>query len=261
MPTTERILVFGRPGAGKSYQFLKIAEFVRPAPCFVLDSDDSYGRLLETEFRDLDNVTVYPVFEYEEWVSALKEVREEVHRLAEGCDNSARPWVCVDRAEVFWEAAQEHYVERVFGEGMGDYFLKKRIELEQMLKTKGGKDHLMVLEGDKDWQVINRMYKQSWLKLISPSFPAHLYVVVAAEKIEKRDEEIVHETYGWLGARPTGQKALPFQVHTIFFFDRKRDEFRVTTVKDRGRKEFDRQKLVSLPRQYLVAKAGWGKGE
>lgn len=247
--TTERILVYGNPGSGKSHQFLRIADFVKPAACYVLDSDDAYPRLLETEFKHLDNVIVYPVGnDWEEWAKAIRDV---IGRAREG------DWVSVDRADVAWEAVQEYYVQKVFGEEMGDYFLQARIEFEQLRKGTN-KKNMVVLEGDKDWQVINKVYKQDWLKLVSPAFPAHLYVVTSASKIEKRDEEIIQETYGWLGAKPSGQKHLPYQMHTVFLFNcRGQREWEITTVKDRGRKYFDRQKLISLPHQYLLAAAGW----
>lgn len=242
---TERILVYGPPSAGKSYQLLRIATAVRGrgARVHVLDSDDAYPRLLGTEFRGLDNVEVYPVFDWPEWVGAIRRVAE-----------AARPgdWVAVDRADMMWEAVQEYYVERVFGEEMGDYFLEARVKLEANLRTGAKKEArtLHVLEGDKDWQVINRVYKQEWFRLITPSFPAHLYVAVAAAKIEKRDPADVHDTYGWIGMRPTGQKHLPYQVHTIFFFSGSRGRWEITTVKDRGRQPFDHEELISLPHQY-----------
>lgn len=252
--STERILVYGYPGSGKSYQFLKIADFVRPtgAQCYVLDTDDAYSRLLETEFRHLavdsgGNVHVFPAFDWQEWEEGFVWISEQ-----------ARPgdWVCIDRADQAWEAVQEYYVTQVFGQKMGDFFLKARTELEEALK-KNPKAKQVVLEGDKDWQVINRLYKQEWFQLIRPSFPANLYVVTAASTIEKRDESIIKETYGWIGAKPTGQKHLAHQTHTNFYFAYTGDEWRVTTVKDRGRKHFDHQKLVSLPHQYLLSVAGW----
>lgn len=249
----ERILVYGNPGSGKSYQFLKIAEFVKPNRCYVVDSDDSYPRLLETEFKKLDNVEVYPVGnDWDEWTSALRDI---LKRAKEG------EWVCIDRADVAWEAVQDYYIRKVFGEEMGDYFLQARIEFEELLKRNPKRKNMVVLEGDKDWQVINKVYKQDWLKMISPTFPAHLYVVTSAAKIEERDEQEIKDIYTWVGLKPTGQKHLPYQVHTIFLFGhRKQRDWYITTIKDRGRKYFEGHKLVSLPHQYLMAVA-WAKEE
>lgn len=135
----ERILVYGQPGTGKSYQFLKIAQFVAPSRCYVLDTDDAYPRMLETDFRDLENVEVYPVFEWDDWKATITDV------LAR-----AKPgdWICIDRADVLWEAAQDYFIQQVFGEDTGDFFLRARKELEQT-KGKG----LTPLDGWKDWCV------------------------------------------------------------------------------------------------------------
>lgn len=243
MATTERILVYGHTGVGKSHQFLKIARFVAPAKCYVLDSDDSYPRLLETEFADLTNVTVYPVFEWEDWREAIKDA---LSKAAPG------DWICVDRADVLWEAVQDYFTREVFGTDIGDFFLRARKELEKS-KDKS----LTPLDGWRDWGVINRLYKQVWNKLIMPNMPAHLYVATAPSQIEKQDEEDIQKTFSFLGVKPAGQKHLPHGVHTILYLDHVKDGWRVTTVKDRGRKHLDKQKLIDLAYQYLVSIAGW----
>lgn len=249
MPDTERILVFGPPGSGKSYQALKIARHVAPARVYVVDSDDAYPRLLSTEFRDLENVTVYPVASWPEWREALQDVLE---RIGPG------EWLVVDRADMAWEAVQEYYIEQVFGEEPGDYFLQARKEFEQLVRSSPEKrpKNLVVLEGDKDWQTINRVWKQTWLKIVSPKFPGHLYIVVSSSALERRDEQELWDEYGWIGRRPSGQKHIPYQVHTILYFVRQGSEWYVATVKDRGRRSMEREKLVSLPAQYLVRLAG-----
>lgn len=243
----ERILVYGQPGTGKSYQFLKIARFVAPARCYVLDTDDTYPRMLETEFRDLENIEVYPVFAWEDWRAAVMDV------LAK-----AQPgdWICIDRADVMWQAAQEYFVEQVFGEEPGDFFIHARREYER-IKRDDPKKGFVPLDGYKDWTIINRVYKQLWNRLIVPNMPASLYVVTTAAQIEKQDEQEIQETFSFLGVKPEGQKHLPYSVHTILYFDRIKEGWRVTTVKDRGRKYLDKQKLVNLAYQYLVGIAGW----
>lgn len=247
--TTEKILVYGKWGTGKSYQFLKIAEFVAPTRCYVIDSDDSYPRLLETEFTHLDNIELYQVSGWPEWREAISDI---VFRVRPG------DWVCVDRADLAWEAVQDYYTTEVFGEDAGDYFLAVRKEMEAELRRGEEKKVLQVFEGDKDWQVINRLYRQHWLKLVTPGFPAHLYFTASEKQVEKRDKADIKRDYGWIGYHPAGQKHLPHQVHTVLRFSIDGDEWEMTTVnKDRGRRRLDHQKLVSFPLQYLVGVAGW----
>ncbi len=240
---SERILVYGQPGTGKSYQFLKVAQFAAPARCYVLDTDDAYPRMLETEFKGLENVEVYPVFEWEDWRSAITDVLSKIN---------PGDWVCIDRADVMWQAAQDYYIRRIFDEEVDEFFLRARKEYE---RSRDGK--FVPLDGWKDWSIVNRVYRQLWTKLIMPNMPANLYVAAAATKIEKQDEQDVQETFSFLGVKPEGQKQLPYGMHSVLFFDRTKEGWRVTTVKDRGRRYLDRQKLVSLPHQYLVGIAGW----
>lgn len=252
---TERILVYGGPGSGKSYQALKIAQFIAPTRMHVIDSEGAYPRLLRTEFPGLKNVVLHLVSSWPEWRAALETV------LAEAQQDE---WVVVDRADMAWEAVQEQYTVEVFGEQMGDWFLQARKEFQQLLMAtkEGGKapKNLVVLEGDRDWQVINRMWKQTWLRLVSPKFPAHLYIACSANPLEKRDKQDVWDTWGWLGQRPAGQKHIPHQVHTVLYMQKVgNDEWCVTTFKDRGRRRMEQERLVSLPAQYLVRLAGWRK--
>jgi len=244
----ERILVYGQPGTGKSYQFLKIAQFVAPAKCYVLDTDDAYPRMLDTEFKSLNNVEVYPVFGWEDWQSAVTGVIAKA---------SPGDWICVDRADVMWQAAQEYFVEKVFGEEPSDFFIHARREYEQTKKD-DPKKKFVPLDGYKDWTIINRVYRRLWNRLIMPNMPANLYVATPAAQIEKQDQQEVQETFSFLGIKPEGQKHLPYGVHTILYLDRVRESWRMTTVKDRGRKYLDRQTLISLPHQYLVGVAEWG---
>lgn len=122
----ERILVFGGPGTGKSYQALKIAQFVAPVRVHVIDSEGAYPRLLRTEFPGLENVVLYPVSSWPEWRQAMETVISEAQ---EG------EWVVVDRADMAWEAVQEFYTEEVFGDEVGDWFLQARKEFQQLLQS------------------------------------------------------------------------------------------------------------------------------
>ncbi|MEM3646835.1 MAG: AAA family ATPase [Thermofilum sp.] len=241
----EKILVYGFPGSGKSYQFLKIAQFVYPQRCYVLDTDGSYERLMETEFSGLDNVVIYLVFDRDEWANAVEEV------LANASNDD---WVCIDRADVLWDATQDYYIQEVFGEDMADFFLRAR---KEMVENKDKK--FVPLDGWKDWGVINKVYRSLWNRLTRPDVPFHLYVATSAVEVESNDDKLIKRTFNFLGVKPGGQKALAHGVHTVLYLDYvgKGDGWRVTTAKDRGRKYLDHQKLVSLPHQYLMAVAGW----
>jgi len=212
----------------------------------VLDTDGSYERLLETEFNGLDNVIIYPVFDREEWAVAVEDI------LANAGEDD---WVCIDRADVLWDATQDYYIQEVFGESMDEFFLRAR---KEMIANKDKK--FVPLDGWKDWSIVNKIYRSLWNKLTRPDVPFHLYIATSATEIEEKDERLIKRTFSFLGVKPGGQKALSYGVHTVLYFDYEGDSWRVTTAKDRGRKYLDHQKLVSLPHQYLMAIAGWRRG-
>ena len=50
----ERILVYGQPGSGKTYAWLQIAQVYSRQRFFVIDTDDSVARMLDTEFTRVE---------------------------------------------------------------------------------------------------------------------------------------------------------------------------------------------------------------
>lgn len=266
LKSKEKILVFGKGGASKSHQFLNIVMHMLALNemlgtdyrAYVCDSDaDNYYRMIETQARfkileaEIGNhLHVFPVWTYPQWAASLETIMKS---LREG------DWVGIDRADMLWEATQDYYVEQVHGMKAGDYFLMKRRELE---KARPDAKQLVVLEGDKDWQVINRMYRQLWGPLVAPGSIHNLYAAVASSDLEKRDEAEIKEKYQRFGQRPSGQKHLPYQVHTELYFrspSPHSGKFFVSTAKDRTgvQNYFDNENLWDLSMQYLVGKVGW----
>lgn len=254
----ERILAEGIKGTSKSYQWLKLARWLKPtgAKFRCLDTDDAIFRMLETEFQDLipeegGNVYVYPVFDWLEYMEAKDFLMKE---------SIAGDWNVVDMADNAWKAIQSHFVSEVFKKDIGDYFLDARKKLaEAGDKTAKGKavKALQPLSGWVDWQVINKMYDDFMLPLVYRS-KAHLYMTASVSAVSTDDESTVRELYGPLGVKPNGQKNLAHQVHTEFLFTNpEQDVWEITTVKDRGRRHFDHAPLLDLAKQYMVPVAGW----
>lgn len=258
----ERILAEGIKGTSKSYQWLLMARWLKPrgVKFRVCDTDDAIQRMLETEFQDLipeegGNVYVYPVFDWPEYTKVKDVLMKE---SVEG------DWNVIDMADNAWKAIQSYYVSEVFKKDIGDYFLEQRLKLREqadMVVTKKGKvkaSKLDTLSGWIDWVVINKMYDDFMLPLIYRS-KAHLYMTSSVSVVSKDDDSDVRELYGPLGVKPTGQKNLAHQVHTEFLFSRGDDinTWEITTVKDRGRRLFDKAPLISLPKQYFTVVAGW----
>ena len=253
----ERLLVEGMKGTGKSYQWLLLARALQSTGAIfhVIDCDDAIERMLETEFPDLlegGNVIVHPVFDWPDYLTA----RDEITSVAKPND-----WIIGDMIDNAWKAVQSYFVEQVFKQDIGDYFLAARIDLASKGdKTDRGKTarNLQPMKGWVDWIVVNRLYDSFMLPLLKTR--AHLYFTTGVNIVSSDDDEATRDLYGPFGVTPRGQKNLPHQVHTEFLFQQdagKMNSWQISTVKDRGRKYFDHAPLIDLTTQYFMKVVGW----
>lgn len=285
MPIRERILSMGVTGSGKSYQWLKLAEVLLPtgAKFRCLDTDNDIPYMLETQFPQLlprngGNVYVHPAIDWPDYKQGVSWIQRRPDKpvnldILRAIDPSLaedykvpikdQDWVVVDKGNAAWDTVQRYFTTEVFGEDMGDYFLQMRKEIQK----RGGKDRFgkvatsvapEAFDGWKDWSVMNKLYFD-WIYPIVYRIPCNVYVATDVERLDRgeKDTEIL-TLFGDLGVRPSGQKKLGGQMHSIFLLIPGEDKWFITTAKDRaGRPYFKKVPLVSLYRQYLQAKAGW----
>jgi len=286
MPILERVLAMGITGSGKSYQWLKMADLLKPTGAIFrcLDTDNAIPYMLETQFPQLlprngGNVFVHQSFTWPEYkmgvdwlqrkpltpaiIEHISDMEPDV--IKDWKDNKVKPidWTITDMADNAWKTVQSYFVREVFGEDSGDYFLQIRREIQAGLRRtgKGGQPDSVVaegLDGWKDWSVINKLY-DDWILPIVYRIPTHVYATTKVEKVDRKEKSAeLLMLYGEIGVRPAGQKSLGHQMHTIFLMIPGKEKWYITTVKDRAnRSYFNKTPMVSLFHQYLVAKAGW----
>ena len=243
----ERILAYGTPGSSKSYQWLLTARWQVPKGhrFFILDTDDATERMLAEEFKDLQGkLNLYRVYN---WADYMDAARESVKAAREG------DWVVVDLADDAWKTVQRFYIEEIFKEDPGQYFVQARLALKQKEEsTKKAAKNFQPFRGWVDWPVVNALY-DDWINPIIYRSKAHVYLATRANRTSIEDDTDIKETYGPYGIRPAGQKNLAHQVHTVFIVNQaKPGQWEITTVKDRGRKMYSHAPLISLPKQYLA---------
>ncbi len=281
MPVRERILAMGITGSGKSYQWLKIAEAVLPTGAIFrcMDTDNDITYMMETKFPHLmpengGNVYVHPAFDWPEYRHGVKWI---THKLTDdqvkGLDKHLlfaynKPiepidWVITDKANNAWKTVQNYFIDNVFGDDPGEYFLMVRKEIAAGLRKdkKGNEPASTVtegLDGWKDWSVINKLY-DDWMLPIIYHVKCNVYAATDVDMLDKSNKNIeIQQLFGGFGIKPSGQKSLGGQHHSIFLFLPGTDRWLITTIKDRaGRDYFKKSPLVSFFHQYLVVKAGW----
>jgi len=286
MPPLERILAMGITGSGKSYQWLKMADILKPSGVVFrcIDTDNAIPYMLQTRFPQLmpengGNVIVHQAFDWPEykmgvaWLQRkelpekdqayLKSMEPDVFKDYKETQMKPTDWTITDMSDMAWRTVQSYFTREVFGEDSGDYFLQVRKEIQAGIRktAKGGTPTSVIaegLDGWKDWSVINKLY-DDWILPIIYRIRTNIYATTKVEKVERNEKNPdILTLFGDIGVRPAGQKALGHQMHTIFLMIPGKEKWYITTVKDRAdRSYFTRTQLSSFFHQYLVAKAGW----
>jgi len=278
----ERILSIGVTGSGKSYQWLKLARRLKSigSKFRVVDTDNDIDYMLRTQFPDLlpengGNVYVFPAYDWPEYEKAVVWIQQRAFTpdtlgsldkyLLVAYKAPVRPidWVIVDKSNNAWKTVQDHFIHEVFGENTGEYFLeiRKKLHASGDIGKSGKKFTSTVLEGLdgwRDWGVINKLY-DDWINPIVYRVKCHVYATADVDQLDKneKDPEIL-SLFGDLRIKPSGQKGIGGQMHTIFLFIPGQKRWLISTLKDRAnRTYFEKTPLTDLYTQYLLLKAKW----
>lgn len=257
----ERVIIYGHEGTGKSTDILHVAQACPNSTFYIVDNDNAYDRLIETYECELPNVVTAGVeFAQDQnvhtWDGFLASVNEALSTM--GRDD----WLVVDMLSKAWDKVQEWFIQSIFQEDIDDYFLKIRMEKQRLKATpkdQGGKDSksLGAFEGWMDWPVINQTYHK---RVSTPLLTCHghLFCVAEAQKISDDDDKGIKDLYGPVGARPKGQKRSGHIMQTVIMQTRDRGgNFKMTTVKDRGRELWNGEPFSNFAMEYLRDTAGW----
>lgn len=287
----ERICSFGIGGAGKSYDGLCIARASKGVTVWIIDNDNAYERLLETEFDDLLPLkAAYIGWEKKKYrnerekkaddspwegemqprkgipigpegnivLFSCKGWEQEAWALQYAVDHAeADDWILFDSISAPWEDVQSWFVQQVFGSSIDKYFMEVRMAAE---KAGGDKKALGALEGWTDWPAINAVYRERIRQHLKYP-PCHIYVTAeldAISKEEKSDKAVV-AVYGSKGVKARGQKRLGHDVQTVIWKEQKRSgDWVMTTIKERGgRDEVDQEGVEDFAVNYLEDIAGF----
>lgn len=250
-PVPERILVLGPAGSSKTTGLLNIAKFCAltgsDAQFYIGDSDSAIPRMMTGYPTIQDRVHITSLYDWKDYEAFGKMVAR-----------TARPqdWVSVDFISNAWSSVQSHFITEVFQQDMGKYFVFQR------------KADQKTLEGWTDWNVINALYRD-WIKPLVFRGNYHLYCTAMSENLssDKKPTESkeVRSLFLPYGVKPSGQKELPFQFHTLLLAGKTQTpgspaQYTLTSVKDRERRELVGQPISNFTVDYLVNVGGWQVG-
>lgn len=238
----ERILAIGQPGTGKTKGWVDIAKTLHSTKgegkLYVIDSDDTVERMLDTEASEFaDRIEYRVTYDWPQYTDALKHFESVMQ---------PHDWLVADMIGPAWDAVQEYYVTQVFSQGVDDFFLEAR-----KANKRGA-----ALEGWKDYSVINRMYR-TWSNALMQA-PGHLYATSPVDAIRADSEDkATASLYGAYGVKPRGQKHVGHIFHTVLWLQQTPRDWVMTTIKDRGRDYWQGQAITNFALSYLVKTAGW----
>lgn len=253
---TERILVWGYDGSGKSRGLCDIARYIQPtgAKVYVLDTDDAYERVLEEgKFKDVDNMELFVPMDFDEarqWAWDLPEhVRPEFD------------WVGIDRMSWVREQIREWYSLRSYGQTVTERLLEHKKELIERGQgvSKPGRFNAF---DTGDNQSMSSVYKE-WVGRALYRHRGNVYMGTGTQKTYDSDSEAVRSLYGWFGSKPAGDRELGNEPHTSIYLNcPERRAWTATTFKERGgRKWLEEVPVEDFAELYLRRVAKFGTGD
>ena len=242
----ERLLLMGGPGTGKSFQIIKVAEYLRElnTKIYVVDVEDKLEAMLGGDKPD--NMKLFVAIYWDE----LKEVHKEIEKTVKPGE-----WIAVDRIDLSWPAVTRWYTEQMYHKDLADRLMDKKVAMK--------KDSMFVPMFDKGaWQPINEQYDNFILRLIH-KYKCNILLTAGIRAVE--EDESKYDMFAHLGVKPRGQKELGHQPHGVFLLHQrskgKEIEWLITTAKDdiKGREYFKDEPLYDFSMQYLAR--DWSKKE
>ena len=243
----ERILLYGGPGTGKTTSWFSIAKFYAlthtPGTFYILDTDSTTSRMVQSSYSDLPNLVVKTAFDWPEY----RRYTAEFYKLAKPND-----WIIIDQISSAWSTLQRYFTDEVFHKDMGDYFLQARKAMAE------GDKKLKTFQGWTDWQVINAMYLD-FIQPLTLRPKCNLLATAIADPVSTdNDVQTIQQIFGKFGLKPAGQKHLAYQFHTVLLtsYDVSH-KWTLQTPKDRERAILQGAANNNFARDYLMTVAGW----
>lgn len=251
---SERFLGYGATGSGKTNAWFNIALHTT-GHFYVLDTDLTVLDFLEGErFSHLeDRITwVYP----ESMEEAIEHLEEWMQKATPMED-----WIVTDRIDWAWDEAQSEWSENVYGRSIDEHYLLYRQEIEEQKKKDPEKRAGNPFDGFTDWGPIKKRHQRITKALMkTTSRKVHWFACASEQEVNEKFEKdaTIIRDYGRIGARPAGEKKNGHIARSVIrFMGNNPATWRVTTVKDRERKQLDGQGISDFALDYLVGVGNW----
>lgn len=243
----------GGPKTGKTAALLSIAEMVGKgdsgARVWWFDSEGAIYDSAEIvePLEGIGTLLVTQGSNYHDFEGFVKKVIAEAN---------PGDWVMVDKADAFWTWTMRYYSREV-----------KNKDLQQAVRdaNKAGESIAwgginQVIERS-EWGVVTGYYDDVMLQLVLPgeTRPLHLAFTTEVKDLTDEDPDGLKAEMRF-GVKPTGQKALPYQMRTLAYLEALRGRGHMFTTVERhgsGRPNEERVPFTNFALGYLMTRAKW----
>jgi hypothetical protein len=254
----ERILLFGDSDAGKTRALLSIAKYHQTrhsdAVFYVINNDYTFEAMLRPggEFDELENVIVENVLTMDEYINTARTFRKKMR---------TQDWFSTDRLDGAWEAAQDEYATKRWGEDLGSYWM-------ELQNQRGDGDDYPV--AGWDWGPINKRYR-TFANNYLMRMPGHVLCMSGEKSLKEPskagkggEDSYTSSTFDRVGRKPAGQKEDAKRFNSVIHMGHGLKGWKMRRANDRerdwGAEDGDNhptREVKDFMRDYLIRIGGW----
>lgn len=233
---TEKLLLFGETGSGKTHFYLNILEWQEAQG---LSADDMKMSIIFPDRptglaklykliprKYIDCIDVFQVNNYEETIiaTATAEKQMETHYKKTGHYG----WTVFELMENYWAFAQDYYCREAYGQTMGEYFAQMQSIMSNDKAEKRAAYEAFAGPFGGPWTIIKFFHNFNWIDRVK-RFPYNT-VFTSEIKEEENKDSIFHS----LGYRPAGEKHNQHRMDTILYLGHRGEKFTIKPFKLTG---------------------------
>ena len=235
---TEKLLLFGETGSGKTQMYLDILPYLLETEFPVKDvlmniilPDRPTGvsklcGLVPNEFIDDDRVNIFPVSDYETTIVAtatsdklLRKHFRETGKLG---------YAVFELMENYWTFSQDYFSRQAYGQNLGEFFAQMQNIMGEEKGDKKAAYEAFAGPYGGPWPIIKFFHNFNWIDRIK-RFPYH--TIFTSEIKEETNKDSIFFEYGY---RPAGEKHNQHKMDEVILTSHVKDKFFIKPYKLTG---------------------------
>lgn len=235
---TEKLLLFGETGSGKTHYYLNILEYqdmlgVKPKnlrmDIIFPDRPSGLAKLYNLiPDRYIDCVNVYQITDYKSTIRSTATAEKALRQHYQ--DTGHYGWMVFELMENYWQFSQDYYCREAYGTSMGEYFAQMQNIMSKDKADKKAAYEAFAGPFGGPWTIIKFFHNFNWIDIVK-RYPFNT-VFTSEIKAEENKDSIFYS----LGYRPAGEKHNQHKMDTILYLSHKGNDFFMKPFKLTGYK-------------------------